>query len=224
MLSRTPSPAKRQALSSKDSNSLSSQKKGLVRTTLGSRSPSKSPNKSPNKSPSKSPSKSPTRSPTKSQQQVIDGGLFTKPVPKLGFKIFEDATDYTNVQRIATASICDENDVVLDKENRTPCREVKRHKRAPMKDLNIAQFPSYIHYHAHNSRLGDGATGTYLLDTKWTGDGKIVIPSYVTPPRKDRVRYITMGTNNASVKRSHSETDLQKDKAVKRLVFSIHDD
>lgn len=101
--------------------------------------------------------------------------------------------------------------------------DVKRVKRHALGDLDITAHAGYIHYHGKSTSLGKPRTGTYLLDTVWTGDDRISIPSYVTPPRHDRVRYFSNTKSDISIKRSHSANDL-KDRAVKRLVFDIHAD
>lgn len=162
--------------------------------------------------------------------ESISNSIFTKPVPQLGFKIFEDSTDYSTEQRLSCSlSISDENDFTSNKENlapRSPLSGIASHNRKPLEDLSIDEYAGYITYHSKdctNSSLTDPKRGVYQLDTLWRLDGTVVIPSYVTPPRFDRVKYISFTQDKVKMKRSNSQSDL-KEKVVKKLMFDIHMD
>lgn len=211
MLSRTPSPTKspnRLALSSKDGNvRLSSPKKSLGST------PRLSPTR-PRSSLSKSPSRSPS---TKSV-------LSSKPTPSLGFTIYNDPKDYSTELYLSSVKLqAEENDFIGNKENIEPkgSNDAKTaHLRKPLVDRDIRENPGYIEYttlpRKHN---------LYQLDTLWTNSNVVQIPSYVTPPRKDRVKYLSMGSEKETVmKRSSSLNDFNSERVVKKLVFDIHKD
>jgi hypothetical protein len=219
--SRTPSPTKsprRAALSSKDSNirqplaksltpQLSPLKDEVQRSCFTTRASSRTP------------------SPTK-QQSNVSNFFQNKQIPQLGFTIFSDDKDYSTEQQIATSlkvSEQDENDYTYNKENINfdqIARGTTISPRKVLKDLNIAQFPGAVEY----PRPGQ-ATKQTQLDIPWTNNNQIRIPSYVTPPRKNRTKYVSFECDRIKpLKRSNSQSDLDPLKVVKKLVFDIHKD
>ncbi|CDR44767.1 CYFA0S15e02652g1_1 [Cyberlindnera fabianii] len=250
--STTPSPTKsphRQALSSKDANiRQDSPALKLSRSSTPQLSPSRvvkastSSSRAASKSNSVSPVKPSSASSLRNSSRLTNNSgisnsisnsnnsIFTKPVPQLGFKIFEDSTDYSTEQRLSCSlAISDENDFTSNKENlapRSPMSGIASHNRKPLGDLSIDEYAGYITYHSKdctNSSLTDPKRGVYQLDTLWRLDGTVVIPSYVTPPRFDRVKYISFTQDKVKMKRSNSQSDL-KEKVVKKLMFDIHMD
>lgn len=212
MISRTPSPTKsprRLALSSKDGNVKLSPKKSLKSTTT------------PNLSPSR-PRSSLSRSPSTSKQ------LLAKAKPSLGFTIYQDPKDYSTEMYLSSVKLqSDENDYTGNKENIEPkysnsrCSSPsKKRARSSLSDRNILENPGYIQYTSLPR-----VSNLYQLDTVWNNSNNVEIPSYVTPPRKDRVKYLSfVNPREKPIKRSSSLNDFNSERVVKKLVFDIHKD
>lgn len=213
MLSRSPSPPKspkRHALSSKDGN--------IRQPLTKSYTPQLSPHKSSSYIPRSSTSPSRTPSPLKSKPAAST--IFKSQVPPLGFTIFSDPKDYSADLQLASSSISeDQNDLTHHKENITPNSPIRSaaNKRKALADLSILDYaPGYIHYNKYTKSV------PVQLDEQWTNSKYEKIPSYITPPRDNRTRYISFETEKPKqIKRSNSNGDIDTSKVVKKLVFDI---
>ncbi|CCH42048.1 APC/C-CDH1 modulator 1 [Wickerhamomyces ciferrii] len=220
--SRTPSPQK-----SRPSSRLALSEKTDKNLKL---SPSKSNNLRYSNSNSPSRSRS-SNSPTK--KPLSSSSLLIKSQPN--FKIFEDPKDYSTELYLSTIKINDENDYLNSKENLEPKRSLpisnleiesplkkQCNKRSPLQDLNIQEYPGFIEY-TRTPRIQN----SYQLDTKWSNSNMKQIPSFITPPKNDRIKYISFTDdfkNDLGIKRSNSLSDVDVSRPVKKLVFGIHKD
>lgn len=231
MLSRSPSPPKsprRIALSSKDNNIRHQQ---ITKSSTPQLSPAKdnrsfSPRRSISPQRSVSPV-SPKRSisPEKADSN-ISNFFKNKEIPQLGFTIFSDDKDYSTELQLASnlkVTTQDENDNTYNKENVniTPViRNLLTSRRKVLGDLNIKVYSGFIKF----PKEGEITPDIQLTET-WTNNKQIRIPSYVTPPRKDRIKYISFENEKIKPKkRSNSQSDIDTRKVVKKLVFDIHKD
>lgn len=128
---------------------------------------------------------------------------------------------------ISRQIIHDENDYQTKKENVSPSRLKQRSKlasdgskRLPLADLRIDEYKGYIEY------PGSKFQTPLTLHI----NHKHVIPSFVTPPRNKMLRdFFTTRVphnkeNSSGCSRSRTTDDIPKDKVVRKLNFTIHND
>lgn len=117
-------------------------------------------------------------------------------------------------------SNADENDFSSIKENMSPSKAAAREqltqkpaKRRHLQDLSIKDYPGFVEY-PHSKEL-DPLTLHY--------NHKIILPSFVTPPRDQRLRecFSTGGTSQSLIQGSRTTDDVPKDKVIRKLNFKI---
>lgn len=151
------------------------------------------------------------------------------------FKMFEETSEMrANIleehQLLLTRSVQfhDENEYEDVKENVSPTKiklmnrkggrmNSKTSIRKPLQDLDIMEYKGYIENPQTNSRM------QLTLHT----NGKVHLPSFVTPPRKHKLKdYFTSNngdhnTNLVSLHPSKTTDDIDQDKVVRKLEFKI---
>ncbi|CDK24576.1 unnamed protein product [Kuraishia capsulata CBS 1993] len=162
------------------------------------------------------------------------------------FTIYKDETDYRvnkPTGRLGGVTDDKENTKITRQRSHSPSKESPKKRRErvagasrsqlPLQDLDIRLYPGYIQYHdTSDSMQGILQPKTQLTSSwmvKFDSQGrKIKLPSYLTPPRKDRtvnLQYVTSldaDVRTEAILRKRSSSLSQH--AVKRLDFTIYED
>ncbi|KAG7829798.1 hypothetical protein KL942_002065 [Ogataea angusta] len=158
------------------------------------------------------------------------------------FLIYEDHTNYrdaldslesmtvTNVENKENEN--PRSNMCQDIENRSPQRLSK--KRSALADLRIHQYPGYIQTFETNEAGRSGIlapkhqlTQGFMMNTTdvSTSTKRTAVPSFVTPPKKNRIHYKYIQSLNkvdqARSVRSRTDIDVHE---VRKLTFDLHDD
>ncbi|QLQ82227.1 hypothetical protein HG537_0G04820 [Torulaspora globosa] len=113
----------------------------------------------------------------------------------------------------------DENDASAVKENLSPSKtsrpkrsSQRSPKRKHLHDLSIAEYMGFV------EQPHSGLVAPLTLHYKH----KTVLPSFVTPPRDQRLReFFATSSSDASTRGSRTTDDIPRDKVVRKLNFKI---
>ncbi|KAH3671643.1 hypothetical protein OGAPHI_000348 [Ogataea philodendri] len=155
--------------------------------------------------------------------------------PSKGFQIYEDRTNYRDtlegLEAMAVTNIQNkENEPFVSsspgKENLSPAR--RSAKRAALSDLRIDEYPGYIQ--VAEPRTNGVLAPKHQLKQSFmfrpsSSTKRAAIPSFITPPKKNRIQYKYIGSLNSQQPdpEVRSRTDLDTG-VVRKLTFDIQSD
>lgn len=163
---------------------------------------------------------SPVRSVSLSPQKRAESSIFTfhEETPSERAAVL---MKHMSLARSASLNV-NENDYHVVKENMSPTKLSNMHKpqqrqtrTKPLQDLSIEEYKGYVEDPSSHE--------TAPLTLHYSR--RTVLPTFVTPPRDQKLRecFKTSNADGAPALASRTTDDIPKDKVVRKLNFKIHE-